>query len=124
MAPIVLKAHLGDHFRSRDRALACRELPVLSGPRVGGRQDHVLTAWTRRRPGFNAAMQRVLANGTEFISLHHQRKANSDNKKPGRDPIVHRRLPVPGGVGKTRKAGDFRQLFTDVTTRVFDVYPV
>jgi glyoxylase-like metal-dependent hydrolase (beta-lactamase superfamily II) len=29
----------------------------------------------------------------------------------------------PGGVGKTWKAGDFSQLLSDVTTRVFDVYP-
>ena len=29
----------------------------------------------------------------------------------------------PGGVGKTWKRGDFTQLLTDVTSRVFDVYP-
>ena len=29
----------------------------------------------------------------------------------------------PGGVGKTWKAGDFTQLLTDVTSRVFDVFP-
>jgi glyoxylase-like metal-dependent hydrolase (beta-lactamase superfamily II) len=29
----------------------------------------------------------------------------------------------PGGVGKTWKRGDFTQLVTDVTSRVFDVYP-
>jgi len=29
----------------------------------------------------------------------------------------------PGGVGKTWKTGDFTQLLTDVTSRVFDVYP-
>jgi glyoxylase-like metal-dependent hydrolase (beta-lactamase superfamily II) len=29
----------------------------------------------------------------------------------------------PGGVGKTRRPGDFTQLLDDVTTRVFDVYP-
>ena len=37
--------------------------------------------------------------------------------------VVHRRLPVPGGVGKTWQPGDFEQLLDDVTTRVFDVYP-
>jgi glyoxylase-like metal-dependent hydrolase (beta-lactamase superfamily II) len=30
---------------------------------------------------------------------------------------------LPGGVGKTWKRGDFTQLLTDVTSRVFDVYP-
>lgn len=29
----------------------------------------------------------------------------------------------PGGVGKTWQEGDFEKLLTDVTTRVFDVYP-
>lgn len=29
----------------------------------------------------------------------------------------------PGGVGKTWKRGDFTQLLTDVTSRVFDAYP-
>jgi glyoxylase-like metal-dependent hydrolase (beta-lactamase superfamily II) len=29
----------------------------------------------------------------------------------------------PGGVGKTWKPGDFTQLLTDVTSRVFDVFP-
>jgi glyoxylase-like metal-dependent hydrolase (beta-lactamase superfamily II) len=29
----------------------------------------------------------------------------------------------PGGVGKTSKSGDFAQLLSDVTSRVFDVYP-
>jgi glyoxylase-like metal-dependent hydrolase (beta-lactamase superfamily II) len=29
----------------------------------------------------------------------------------------------PGGVGKTWQEGDFKQLLTDVTRRVFDVYP-
>ena len=29
----------------------------------------------------------------------------------------------PGAVGKTWKRGDFTQLLTDVTSRVFDVYP-
>lgn len=29
----------------------------------------------------------------------------------------------PGGVGKTGKPGDFEQLLSDVTSRVFDVYP-
>ena len=29
----------------------------------------------------------------------------------------------PGGVGKTWKSGDFTQLLTDVTSRVFDIYP-
>jgi len=29
----------------------------------------------------------------------------------------------PGGVGKTWKKGDFTQLLSDVTSRVFDVYP-
>ena len=32
--------------------------------------------------GFNAAIQLVIGNGTEVVSLHHQRKANADNKKP------------------------------------------
>ncbi|OBI89266.1 hypothetical protein A9X01_13885 [Mycobacterium asiaticum] len=32
--------------------------------------------------GFNDAMQRVIENGTEFLSLHHQRKATADNLKP------------------------------------------
>ena len=32
--------------------------------------------------GFNAAIQEVIRSGTEVVSLHHQRKANADNKKP------------------------------------------
>lgn len=32
--------------------------------------------------GFNDAMQRVIENGTEFLSLHQQRKATAENRKP------------------------------------------
>jgi glyoxylase-like metal-dependent hydrolase (beta-lactamase superfamily II) len=32
-------------------------------------------------------------------------------------------VDCPGGVGKTWKRGDFTQVLTDVTSRVFDVYP-
>jgi glyoxylase-like metal-dependent hydrolase (beta-lactamase superfamily II) len=38
--------------------------------------------------------------------------------------VTHLRPSLfPGGVGKTWKRGDFTQLLTDVTSRVFDVYP-
>ena len=49
--------------------------------------------------GFNAAMQRVLANGTEFISLHHQRKANTDNKKPNKLSDVYGSTWLTSGQG-------------------------
>ncbi|MDQ1202707.1 AAA family ATPase [Rhodococcus sp. SORGH_AS_0303] len=32
--------------------------------------------------GINMAMQHILAAGTEYVDLHHQRKANADNRKP------------------------------------------
>ncbi|MCZ4520722.1 AAA family ATPase [Rhodococcus ruber] len=32
--------------------------------------------------GINTAMQHILADGTEYVDLHHQRKANADNRKP------------------------------------------
>ncbi|MEO3761219.1 bifunctional DNA primase/polymerase [Mycobacterium sp. B14F4] len=49
--------------------------------------------------GFNAAMQRVLANGTEFVSLHHQRKANADNKKPNKLSDVYGSTWLTSGQG-------------------------
>jgi hypothetical protein len=39
---------------------------------------------------------------------------------PGIAPAGER---PPGGVGKTWQRGDFTQLLSDVTSRVFDVYP-
>ncbi|ODQ89951.1 hypothetical protein BHQ17_17670 [Mycolicibacterium holsaticum] len=49
--------------------------------------------------GFNTAMQRVLANGTECISLHHQRKANADNKKPNKLADVYGSTWLTSGQG-------------------------
>ncbi|WP_206428700.1 AAA family ATPase [Mycolicibacterium stellerae] len=49
--------------------------------------------------GFNSAMQAVLANGTEFISLHHQRKANSDNRKPNKLADVYGSTWLTSGQG-------------------------
>jgi glyoxylase-like metal-dependent hydrolase (beta-lactamase superfamily II) len=41
----------------------------------------------------------------------------------GLHEIFFRTCLFLGSVGKTWKPGDFSQLFDDVTTRVFDVYP-
>lgn len=49
--------------------------------------------------GVNAAMQLVLANGTEFIDLHHQRKANADNKKPDKLSDVYGNGWLTAGMG-------------------------
>ena len=49
--------------------------------------------------GFNNAMQRVLANGTEFLSLHHQRKANSENRKPNKLADVYGSTWLTSGQG-------------------------
>ncbi|MBF6161355.1 bifunctional DNA primase/polymerase [Nocardia cyriacigeorgica] len=49
--------------------------------------------------GVNLAMQLVLANGTEFIDLHHQRKANADNKKPDKLSDVYGNGWLTAGMG-------------------------
>ncbi len=49
--------------------------------------------------GVNAAMQAVLADGTEFIDLHHQRKANADNPKPARLSDVYGSTWLTSGHG-------------------------
>ncbi|OLT44470.1 hypothetical protein BJF87_07700 [Gordonia sp. CNJ-863] len=49
--------------------------------------------------GINAAMQTVLANGTEFIDLHHQRKATADNRKPDKLTDVYGSTWLTSGMG-------------------------
>jgi hypothetical protein len=49
--------------------------------------------------GVNAAMQRVLANGTEFVSLHHQRKPTVGNAKPDKLADVYGSSWLTAGVG-------------------------
>ncbi|MFE0751047.1 bifunctional DNA primase/polymerase [Gordonia sp. NPDC058843] len=49
--------------------------------------------------GINTAMQTVLANGTEFIDLHHQRKATADNRKPDKLADVFGSTWLTSGMG-------------------------
>ncbi|KXO91297.1 bifunctional DNA primase/polymerase [Tsukamurella pseudospumae] len=49
--------------------------------------------------GINTAMQSILANGTEFIDLHHQRKATSDNRKPDKLADVFGSTWLTSGMG-------------------------
>ncbi|MED5802861.1 bifunctional DNA primase/polymerase [Gordonia sp. Z-3] len=49
--------------------------------------------------GINTAMQTILANGTEFIDLHHQRKATSDNRKPDKLADVFGSTWLTSGMG-------------------------
>lgn len=49
--------------------------------------------------GINAAMQTILANGTEFIDLHHQRKATGDNRKPDKLADVYGSTWLTSGMG-------------------------
>ena len=78
---------------------------------------------------------RILANGDtvkigelsfDVIHLQGHTPGSVALALDGADDATHRwpgdRL-FPGGVGKTWKRGDFTQLLTDVTSRVFDVYP-
>ncbi|MCC9187053.1 AAA family ATPase, partial [Mycolicibacterium mageritense] len=49
--------------------------------------------------GVNAAMQRVLADGTEFVSLHHQRKPAIGNPKPDKLADVYGNSWLTAGQG-------------------------
>ena len=49
--------------------------------------------------GVNAAMQRVIAAGTEFVVLHHQRKATADNHKPDKLSDVYGNSWITAGLG-------------------------
>lgn len=47
----------------------------------------------------NTAMQLVLAHGTEYVALHHQRKANADNPKPSKMSDVYGSTWLTSGMG-------------------------
>lgn len=49
--------------------------------------------------GINTAMQTILANGTEFIDLHHLRKATADNRKPDKLADVYGSTWLTSGLG-------------------------
>jgi replicative DNA helicase len=49
--------------------------------------------------GYNRARQRALAAGVEVLELHHQRKANSDNKRPEKLDDVYGSVWLPAGAG-------------------------
>jgi replicative DNA helicase len=48
---------------------------------------------------FNSAMQECLAEGIEFLILHHPRKANADNKRPSKLDDVHGSGNLTRGLG-------------------------
>jgi len=49
--------------------------------------------------GFNEAIQRILANGTDTIANHHLRKANADNPKPDKLDDVYGSKWITAGQG-------------------------
>jgi replicative DNA helicase len=49
--------------------------------------------------GYNAARQRALAGGVEVLELHHQRKANGDNKQPDKLADVYGSTWITAGAG-------------------------
>lgn len=49
--------------------------------------------------GYNRARQRTLVDGVQVVELHHQRKANGDNKKPSKLDDVYGSVWLTAGAG-------------------------
>ncbi|BAH53678.1 hypothetical protein ROP_54310 [Rhodococcus opacus B4] len=127
--PPQIRRSLNRMVDSTDEAVAAalkRQLVVWSGPPPFdvGEAPRVFADWVAlhgREPGLvvvdslkdlagglstdetggaiNSAMQLILANGTEFIDLHHQRKANAENKKPDKLADVYGSGWLTAGLG-------------------------